>query len=715
MQKSLTPSVIFGSALLVLIFSALTSAAQISDHTAYNLMPMPREMEVKDSIFVLGSFDFNVGVKLYDTLTQVMTDWETGPEDGLTQYVNWMLDRLASETGILKVTRFPDEYPYLRRQLNLYIYRRDSLHLGVDESYELDVRPKSISITAPTQFGAMRAMETLLQLLSHHRESALAAGTHFPCVKIKDRPRFAWRGLLLDASRHFMPVENVFRTLDGMAAVKMNVLHWHLSDDHGWRVELKNSPELVARASEGQYYTQEDIRKVVAYAARRGIRVVPEVDMPGHASAILTAYPELGSRNDEDYAYHLQRTAGVFVPTLNPTREATYERIQIILEEMATLFPDPIFHIGGDENSGEEWAENEEIQAFMKAKGYANQHELQSYFVGRVNDMLANLGKRTMGWDEIAEGDLPPSTVIHAWRGWVKDDAGRPTHAQAAQKGHQVVVSMGYYLDLMYPASEHYAADPMPMGLSAQEEALILGGEACMWAELITPLTVDSRVWPRAAAVAERLWSPQSITDEADMYRRLAIMDYRLETLGLRHHTGPLQIMRSMAKGLDPEPLEILTGFCEPFKGYTRNRNGNLYTMQSPFTLFADACTADAPLARQVTHEIKGLLADFDTANCLALEQQLKTWKVVLDSSFQSHAPMFVAYEGLFLLNMSITGGLSAMHEMLVAWRTGTANEDLLKSLELWEKMLESNKDLRVDIMLKEPYHLLYDRLKKEI
>lgn len=695
-----------------LLISFTTYAQQSSDPTR-DLMPLPSHVGLREGEFIFPSNDFLVGVHLRHHRREIFVPWEGKPEAPLTQYIHWFQRRLAEQMGMLKMTPFPGGSPSLSRQLNIFIERWDSLHLGVDESYTLEVGKDSISLSAATQYGAMRGLETILQLVAFNEK-----GTHIPSVIIEDRPRFPWRGVLLDVSRHFMPVANVKRTLDGMASVKMNVLHWHLSDDHGWRLELKNSPELTEKASEGQYYTQEQVREIIAYAADRGIRVIPEVDMPGHASAILTAYPHLGSRASQEYEYHLQNTAGVFDPTLDPTREETYARIQIIAKEMASLFPDPVFHIGGDENEGVEWAANPRIQAFMKEHGYKNQHELQAYFNSRLERILTPLGKRMMGWDEILDGDLPQTTIIHAWRSWVKNDQGWQTHTRAAKKEHQVVVSMGYYLDLLLPAIEHYSFDPIPMSqdLTPEEEARILGGEACMWAELVTPLTVDSRLWPRAAAVAERLWSPSHVQNSDDMYRRLAIASTRLESLGLWHVAGPQQILRRMAKGQSIAPLEVLVGLCEPLKNYTRNPGGSYYVMQSPFALFADACTADAPIARDINTRVRQVIDERNKKVSIQLESDLRQWgeTVRLTLETKSHVAMYAAYDTeLFQLAKVTYSTLTTMAEMLKALREGLPVEELLEKAELQFKLIDDDSYMRTELMIKDSFVALQQALTK--
>jgi hexosaminidase len=484
-----------------------------------------------------------------------------------------------------------------------------------DESYTLEVTDRQATLSAPTVVGALRGLETFLQLLGGDR-----AGNFIPAVRIQDRPRFPWRGLLIDVARHWQPVEVVKRNLDAMAAVKLNVLHWHLTEDQGFRVESKRFPKLHRLGSDGNFYTQEQVRDVIAYARERGIRVVPEFDMPGHATAWLVGHPELGSAPGP---YTIERRPGIFEPALDPTREEVYKFLDACLGEMAALFPDAYLHIGGDENEGKQWDRNPRIQAFMKEKGIKDNHALQSYFNQRLLVILKKHGKRMMGWDEIFQPDLPKDVVIHSWR-------GQSALAEAARKGYEGVLSNGYYIDLIFPASQHYLNDPLPAGstLTPEEAARVLGGEATMWSEWVTPETIDSRIWPRTAAIAERLWSPREVADVEDMYRRLAVTSVRLEELGLMHEKNQAMMLRRLARGRETGPLQTLVGVVEPVKEYRRYQQ-RPQTMLSPLTGLVDAARPDSEAARRFAALVDGLLSDaprFDSRS-RELRQVLSGWR----------------------------------------------------------------------------------------
>src|ERR1700730_9536433 len=465
-----------------------------------------------------------------------------------------------------------------------------------DESYSLDVSDKQAVLNAPTVVGALRGLETFLQLLEGDRQ-----GYFIPSVSIQDKPRFPWRGLLIDVGRHFEPVEVIKRNLDGMAAVKLNVLHWHLTEDQGFRIESKRYPKLQQMGSDGLYYTQEQVREIMAYARDRGIRVLPEFDMPGHATSWLVGHPEFGSAPGPN---RIERKNGIFDPAFDPTREELYKFLEGFFTEMAQLFPDEYVHIGGDENEGHQWNNNAQIQAFMKAKGIKDNHALQGYFNQRVSKILQKLGKKMIGWDEILQPDLPKDTVIHSWR-------GPASLAEAARKGYDGILSSGFYIDLMYPASQHYKVDPVASDstLGESELAHILGGEATMWGEWVSPETIDSRIWPRTAAIAERLWSPRNVTDIDDMYRRLAVVSRQLEELGLTHEKNYGMLLRRLAASENTGPLRTLASIIEPVKEYRRYQM-RPQTMLSPLTGLVDAARPDSETARHFASHVDAFLSD---------------------------------------------------------------------------------------------------------
>ncbi len=469
-----------------------------------------------------------------------------------------------------------------------------------DESYTIESTSSRIRLHAATTVGVIRGLETVQQLVD-----ADAQHYFIPSVSITDAPRFRWRGLLIDVSRHFEPVSAVERTLDGMAAVKLNVLHWHLSDDQGIRVESRRYPKLQRAGSDGLYYTQAQIREVVEYARDRGIRVVPEFDVPGHSTAWFVEYPQYAS-GPGPYAIgrHWSGYPGVF----DPTRASVYKFIDGFIGEMSSLFPDAYWHIGGDEVNPTQWKQNARIQKFTLAHHLSDNAALQAYFNQRLSAILTRHHKRMIGWDEILHPDLPRTTVVQSWR-------GTRYLGQAVSQGFSGILSAPYYLDAMKSAETQYLADPLAgdSTLTAEQSARVLGGEACMWAELVSNGSVDSRIWPRLAAIAERFWSPQNVRDVGDMYRRLAIEDVRLEQLGLGQESHSDRFLRRIANGPDIATLAQLLRFAEPVTLGQRVRGGP--TLQTtPLVQIVDAARPDPPARWRMEQLAHDVVAGGDTA-----------------------------------------------------------------------------------------------------
>jgi hexosaminidase len=465
--------------------------------------------------------------------------------------------------------------------------------LDEDESYELHVTSQSATLAAANDLGAMHGLETLLQLATTEQGACV-----LPAVTIRDVPRFRWRGFMLDVSRHFEPVGAVERALDGMAAAKLNVFHWHLSDDQGFRAESKKFPRLTEVSSEGDFYTQDQLREVVAYARARGIRVVPEFDMPGHGSSWIMAYPELAPAKP---IKTLPVVYGMPTAVLDPTRKSTYKFINTLVDEMGRIFPDAYFHIGGDEVQGEAWTADPQIAAFMKKQGYAKPAQLQAYFNQQLQEILKKHDKKMIGWDEILDPALPKTIVIQSWR-------GEASLSDGARQGYQGILSAPYYLDGQKTSAQMYLADPIPADttMTAEQQTLILGGEVCMWAEQLNTETMDSRVWPRTMAVAERFWSPQGDRDVSDMYRRLRINSLKLEDVGLRHISGPETVRRNLLLQRDPEALDVLASVLEPVDFHARSglQHTNGWTA---LDRLVDAVVADPPSRQQVAGDVEAI------------------------------------------------------------------------------------------------------------
>lgn len=534
--------------------------------------------------------------------------------------VGRFLAQLSLETGIpLPAQSSHDQNARLR----IIVEQRKSDR----EDYSLEVADGHARLSASGPLGVIRGLETVLQLASQNTNPA-PAGFSLANVTIRDQPRFVWRGLSLDVSRHFIPMPDVKRTLDAMAAVKMNVFHWHLSDDQGFRAESRRYPRLQQFGSDGMYYTQADMREIVAYAQERGIRVVPEFDMPGHATSWLIGYPKLGARSG---TFQLVRKSGILSDLIDPTQESTYRFIDGFVGEMAKVFPDPYFHIGGDEVSPSQWLQNPRIHRFMQKHNMTTGQQLQAYFNTRLLKIVTKHHKRMIGWDEVLQPDLPKDVVIQSWR-------GQESLWTAAQQGHETILSAGYYLDLMYPASYHYSVDPfkappaapgrpvppMPdITLTPEIESRILGGEAAMWEEIATSENIDAKLWPRLAAIAERFWSPESDTDATSMYQRLDLVDHWLEWVGTEQYTNLERMRTRLVREHSPAQLDLFASVLEPVKAYKRQgHEGSIFT---PFNRLVDAIPPESVAARHFRADVDEYLAG-PRKDTVKLRRELVQW-----------------------------------------------------------------------------------------
>ncbi|HSC33379.1 MAG TPA: family 20 glycosylhydrolase [Gemmatimonadaceae bacterium] len=568
---------------LVLVAAATSGAAQSFDSTAVahlSLMPMPASIHVDSGGQLALTSSFRVAVPRFKN-------------GRLLRATDRAIARLARRTGL------PLSHAVARDSLlgTLVIDVRgpgDAVQsVNENESYTLDVTTFRAELRAATVVGALRGLETFQQLVTGG-----SAGFTIPLAHIADRPRFPWRGLLIDVSRHFEPVDVIERNLDAMAAVKLNVLHWHLSDDQGFRVESKRYPKLQELGSGGSYYTQAQIREVVAYARDRGIRVVPEFDMPGHSISWFVGYPALASAPGP---YSLPTDYNFTAAAFDPARESVYRFITRFVAEMAPLFPDRYWHIGGDEVDARAWEPNAAIHRFMRRHKLKDFGALQAYFNRRLARILAAQHKRVVGWDEILHPDLPHDVVIQSWR-------GQASLFAAAQQGYSGILSAGYYLDAMSSAGQLYAVDPIPAGadLDSAQAGRVLGGEACMWGELVTPETIDSRIWPRTAAIAERLWSPGTVVKVNDMYRRLGAVNVELADVGVHHLSGPDALWRLIAQTDGIAPLRELQRVVEPVS-LGQRMHMRRPTSFTPLVAPGDIVTPDAAGGRALSRMLDTL------------------------------------------------------------------------------------------------------------
>jgi hexosaminidase len=665
------------------------------DRARLTIMPLPAKVTLADESLFIDAFQYHFKVNR-----------DTRVEKALAR----MLEVLSISGSEMNT----------ENEANLIIdfhHETDSVqHAFEDEAYTIEIDDKSIRLVSENAYGILRGIESLKQLASQ-KDKSIA----FIHGKIEDQPRYPWRGIMIDAGRHFIPKEIILRNLDAMAAMKLNVLHWHLSEYQGFRIESKVFPKLHELGSNGLYYTQEEVKEIIAYARDRGIRVVPEFDMPGHSTSWFVGYPELATTQKK---YVSDIKYGVLTPVMDPTRESVYEFLDKFIGDMAGLFPDEYFHIGGDEVSPEEWNASDSVQIFMKNNGIKDMHGLQQYFNKRVTAIAKKYNKIVMGWDEVLYPGADTTMVVHAWRG------GRKLW-EAAQAGHPTILSAGFYLDHKLPAGKHYQVDPevipgaitikpdsahwkewnvkllvsdSPMDaklvlygeapelrgvfqlmenatgiekailkdnnlefsfpsdygtinvsagvqgdslngtmsssllsfpfkakritgddmpgtrapvfeeikpLSDLDRKKILGGEAAMWTEFVSADNIDSRIWPRSAAIAEKLWSPQLLTKNLDdMYRRLGIVDNYLQRIGVWHHKGQDSIVSKWNVNPEDETLRWFLSNVEEVKYYQRLTSFTSSTTLTPLDQVVDAALPESLEAHNFNDAVTKFIND---------------------------------------------------------------------------------------------------------
>jgi hexosaminidase len=691
------------------------------DRASVTLMPLPAKLELNDGAVDLSN-GFNIRYIIFS-------------DDQIADAVDRFLQRMELKTGFNIQVEHGIEFKITYSK----VISPDTILTLDDESYLLNIDKNAVELSANSQYGIYRGLESILQLTTYRNNKWI-----LPFCKVEDHPRFPWRGLMLDVCRHWMPKDVILRTLDAMSTVKMNVFHWHLSDDQGFRVESKVFPKLHEIGSKGKYYTQEDIREVIAYAAYRGIRIVPEFDLPGHSKSWQIAYPQLSS---VDFPLSFGSKSGeIFSPPINPIKDSVYIFLDRFVGEMATLFPDPYFHIGGDEVNPKYWNEHSGIQKFMQENGMNNHHDLQAYFNKRMHGILAKHGKLMLGWDEILHPDLTSDIVVQSWR-------SHKSLFEAVQKGGTAILSSGYYLDHILPAGKHYDVDPMvlvgavdiepdtgqwqmydlqldlagnemesqlvifdrdpenvygffamidgrtafkngtiegdqlrftflgPVGamdyeatinndsiegklsfgllgfdaygiktggsdmpgtimpeievikpLTTAEKSRIIGGEACQWAEFVDSTNVESRIWPRTGAIAEKLWSPQQLTEDTeDMYRRIEVLSKQLTKQGSHHE---IQYRTKLKKLISTEGLPYLlnlTDLLEEVKYHGRMptllREDSIYLPDFALDRIVDAVKPESMRARQFNKLVDRFMENEHTAQKKKLINQLKQWQ----------------------------------------------------------------------------------------
>ncbi len=432
------------------------------------------------------------------------------------------------------------------------------------EGYEIAVSKKQIQLSASTVAGLFYAIQTLRQLLPSAIESETKQNDiiwNIPALTIKDHPRFEWRGMMLDCCRHFMEKDFVKRYIDLLAYHKMNKFHWHLTEDQGWRIEIKKYPELTAHGAwrieddgsvYGGFYTQDDIREIVAYAQSKHIDVIPEIELPGHSVAAVSTFPYLSCTGD---SIPVNNRWGVHKDVYCAGKETTFEFLQNVMDEVVELFPYEYIHIGGDESPKFRWENCNNCQNRIKEEGLKDEHELQSYFITRMEKYLNAKGRRIIGWDEILEGGLAPSATVQAWRGF--DGA-----MEAAKQGHDAIVSptSHAYFDYSIETTDLkqvYSFEPIPEGLDSSLHKHILGGECNMWTERAPQAEIDDRMFPRLLAMSEVLWSQAAQRDFSHFHKRVQSHYKRLDYLGVKYGFESKAVAVDASYNKETEQFEI--------------------------------------------------------------------------------------------------------------------------------------------------------------
>lgn len=528
---------------VIVLFSAVFCPFLIKAQTAGrpDIVPRPKSLTAKSGEFAFG---FKTKIVTLDKESQEMA--------------SFLNDYLLKNQGFkLEFVGSPKKMPK-----NAIVFERlaGTGQTASDEDYMMSVSPNGIRIRARSNTGMFYALQSLIQMLPVKIEKGRVA---IPAVEIADEPRFKYRGMHLDVGRHFMPVSFVKRYIDLMSRYKFNQFHWHLTEDQGWRIEIKKYPKLTEIGSKrpqthvGRYsptfkgdgipvegfYTQDEIRDVVAYAKARHINVIPEIELPGHSSAALAAYPEFGCK--QNYEYKVQMTWGIFKEVFCPT-DATFKFLEDVLEETIALFPDsPYIHIGGDEVLKDHWKESAFVQDLMKRENLKDEHEVQSYFVRRIERFINSKGKIMIGWDEILEGGLAPNAVVMSWRG---EKGG----IEAAKAKHNVIMTPTNFLYFDYGQGDPkyepinignmlsletvYSYNPIPKELTADEAKYVLGAQGNVWTEYMkTPDKVEYMVFPRMLALSEIVWSPLESKNFEDFRTRLLAQFARLDAINVNY------------------------------------------------------------------------------------------------------------------------------------------------------------------------------------
>ena len=559
--------------ILILILTACTTTRIQKMETIPKISIIPKPFELKQ----------NSDYFLINTETKILLN-QNQPE--LIKIGEYLAEKINIPTGFnLKVepgSTASDSPNSILLQLN-----ENQGDLG-EEGYELLVGTESVIVRADNPAGLFYSVQTIRQLLPAEIEGSnkiQSRSLTIPAVHIVDKPRFSWRGMLLDCCRHFMTKDFVKRYIDLLAYHKMNRLHWHLTEDQGWRIEIKQYPKLTETGAwrryedgtvYGGFYTQEDIKEVVEYAKSRYVTVIPEIELPGHSMAALACYPELSCTGGP---FEVSTRWGVHKDVYCAGNDSTFKFLENVLAEVVELFPAPYIHIGGDEVPKDRWKKCSRCQARIKAEGLKDEHELQSYFIRRIEKFLLTKNRHIIGWDEILEGGLAPGATVQSWRGM--DGA-----IAATKSGHDAIVSPTSHAYFEYPIEttdlrQVYSFEPVPPGLSKDQARQILGGECNIWTEYAPQETIDAKTFPRILAMSEVLWSPREGKDYQEFHRRVRYHYQRLDLLGVKY-------------GAESRPISILPSFNADRNEFRVSLESGESDLQIHYTLDGSEPTPDS-------------------------------------------------------------------------------------------------------------------------
>jgi hexosaminidase len=686
----------------ILSFLVLQGSAQVSE--TLNLMPIPSQVQQKDGKF-----------RITDKLTiSIAAD---ANDSVLYRAVNRAYQVINRKTGVMFRQQYITPNDTLKNAtMQVSATVKTLMKIGVDESYKLIIDRDHINLSSANTIGALRGLQTLIQLCALDGE-----GYFFPCVSITDVPRFQWRGLMIDVARHFISADEIKRNLDAMATVKMNVLHWHLSDDEGFRVESKLFPMLQAKGSNGDYYTQAQLKEVVQYAADRGIIIVPEFDMPGHSQSWFAGYPEFASRPgpyrpgprsqwmNEHPDPKRPKTSGpasvvndLEGATFDATNEKVYKFLNKFFGEMATIFPSGYVHVGADENNGLAWKLNPKIAEWMSKHKMQSTDDLQRYFVKRVYDILKNHHKQLIGWEEIYNDQLPKDAIVHKWipPSLSKFVKSHGTAEEFASNGYGTIVSEGFYLDIFMPASFHYN-NPVMQNASPK----ILGGEGAQWAEMVDNDNISLRLWPRAGAIAERLWSPASVNNVDDMYRRLFVLNEQLSQQGLLNIYAYDRALNRIVDKENVPYLKTLTDILSPINGYMKAganmmKSPAMGYQTTPLTFVSDFISCDSETQKIFRALVKSYLENHDKSTEVKIRTYLIAWQsnnAHLEPLFPGNRRLTEVQDHSRNLSAAASIGLEALNR--VDKGVSVDNEWIQKNTDLLNSYTKTHAECKIAVI----------------